>query len=101
VIDELLDGNYMPSFCTACYRKGRTGEHFMEFSVPGFIKRFCSPNAMLTLAEYLSDYASDDTKTKGWEAIEKNIVELEKHQPVSELRNRLNKIKEGQRDIYF
>jgi hypothetical protein len=53
VIDELLAEGYIPSFCTACYRKGRTGEHFMEFSVPGFIKRYCTPNALLTLAEYL------------------------------------------------
>ncbi|HOW39732.1 MAG TPA: [FeFe] hydrogenase H-cluster radical SAM maturase HydG, partial [Bacteroidales bacterium] len=45
VIDELLDNDYIPSFCTSCYRMGRTGEHFMEFSVPGFIKRFCTPNA--------------------------------------------------------
>jgi len=52
IIGELLDKDYIPSFCTACYRLGRTGEHFMEFSVPGFIKRFCTPNALLTLTEY-------------------------------------------------
>jgi 2-iminoacetate synthase len=52
IIDELIDTGYLPSFCTACYRLGRTGEHFMEFSVPGFIKRYCTPNAILTLSEY-------------------------------------------------
>ncbi|HRW63029.1 MAG TPA: [FeFe] hydrogenase H-cluster radical SAM maturase HydG, partial [Bacteroidales bacterium] len=57
IIDELIETGYLPSFCTACYRLGRTGEHFMEFSVPGFIKRFCTPNAILTLAEYVEDYA--------------------------------------------
>jgi len=62
VIDNLLDDGYLPSFCTACYRKGRTGEHFMEFSVPGFIKRFCTPNAIYTLAEYLEDFASEAQK---------------------------------------
>ncbi|PLX12152.1 MAG: [FeFe] hydrogenase H-cluster radical SAM maturase HydG, partial [Marinilabiliales bacterium] len=69
VIDELMENDYLPSFCTACYRKGRTGEHFMEFSVPGFIKRFCTPNAILTLAEYICDYAKADTAEKGWKFI--------------------------------
>ena len=64
IIDELIDGGFLPSFCTACYRLGRTGEHFMEFSVPGFIKRYCGPNAILTFTEYLMDYAPEaDSKT--------------------------------------
>jgi 2-iminoacetate synthase len=101
IIDELLDNDYLPSFCTACYRLGRTGEHFMEFSVPGFIKRFCSPNAILTLAEYLVDYAPEKTAEKGWRVIEKNITELNGHANVPELRNRIEKIKAGDRDLYF
>lgn len=100
VIDELIDDNYLPSFCTACYRLGRTGEHFMEFSVPGFIKKFCSPNAILTLAEYLEDYASEELAEKGWLAIEKNIMELDES-VVVKVRERLDKIKNGQRDMYF
>lgn len=104
IIDELLDQGYMPSFCTACYRLGRTGEHFMEFSVPGFIKRFCSPNAILTLSEYLEDYSSAETKVKGYRIIEENLQELEKAPErvnVQEIRNRIDKIKAGQRDLYF
>ncbi|HRS53192.1 MAG TPA: [FeFe] hydrogenase H-cluster radical SAM maturase HydG [Bacteroidales bacterium] len=101
IIDELLDNDYLPSFCTACYRLGRTGEHFMEFSIPGFIKRYCTPNAILTLAEYLMDYAPESTKNKGWKIIEKNINQLSKHQNVQELRKRLERIKAGERDIYF
>ncbi|MFB6342440.1 [FeFe] hydrogenase H-cluster radical SAM maturase HydG [Saccharicrinis sp. FJH62] len=101
VINELLDNDYLPSFCTACYRLGRTGEHFMEFSVPGFIKRFCSPNAILTLAEYLVDYAPEETAEKGWKVIEKNISELNGHANVPELRSRIEKIKAGERDLYF
>jgi len=101
IIDELLDNGYLPSFCTACYRLGRTGEHFMEFSVPGFIKRYCSPNAMLTLAEYLEDYASPKTVVKGWEVIEKNMNELNDSERANELKNRLEKIKQGERDLYF
>lgn len=104
IIDELLQKDYLPSFCTACYRLERTGQHFMEFSVPGFIKRFCSPNAMLTLAEYLEDYAPAATKAQGWNVIEKNIVDLEQQADAvntTELRKRLNLIKSGQRDLYF
>ena len=78
IIDELIETGHMPSFCTACYRIGRTGEHFMEFSVPGFIKNFCSPNAMLTLAEYIEDYASPETARKGYAIIEKNIPAAER-----------------------
>lgn len=100
IIDELLHQNMLPSFCTSCYRLGRTGEHFMEFSVPGFIKRYCTPNAMLTLAEYLVDYAPEETAKKGWEVIEKNISTLnEKVQ--TQVKDKIEKIKLGERDLYF
>jgi len=101
VIDELLDENYLPSFCTACYRLGRTGEHFMEFSVPGFIKRYCSANAILTLSEYIMDYAQASTAKKGWKVIEKNLQDLAEYQKVDEIRNRIERIKKGERDLYF
>lgn len=99
IIEELLQQGMLPSFCTACYRLGRTGEHFMEFSVPGFIKRFCTPNAILTLAEYLEDYAPEATAQKGWKVIEKNMDELnEKMQ--NEVRDKIARIKQGERDLY-
>ena len=101
IIDELLSEDYLPSFCTACYRLGRTGEHFMEFSVPGFIKRFCSPNAILTLAEYLEDYAPVHVFDKGWKMIEKNLENLNGEANVPEIKNRLERIKQGERDLYF
>jgi len=101
IIDELLEQDMLPSFCTSCYRRGRTGEHFMEFSVPGFIKRFCSPNAILTLAEYIEDYASEKTAEKGWKAIEKNIETLDDDKIKMSVRNRIEKIKAGQRDLYY
>lgn len=100
IIDELLEQNMLPSFCTSCYRTGRTGEHFMEFSVPGFIKRFCTPNAILTLAEYLEDYAPEHTAQKGWQVIEENMAELDEKMQ-TKLRERLEKVKEGVRDLYF
>ena len=100
IIDELLAQDMLPSFCTACYRLGRTGEHFMEFSVPGFIKRFCTPNAILTLAEYLVDYAPERTAEEGWKVIEKNMGDLNENVQ-REVRQRIVKIKEGERDLYF
>lgn len=101
IMDELIRTGYIPSFCTACYRLGRTGEHFMEFSVPGFIKRFCSPNALLTLAEYLEDYAPTETKTKGYELINNKIRDLANQQDVGKLKEKIQLIKEGSRDLYF
>jgi 2-iminoacetate synthase len=101
VIDELLEDGYLPSFCTACYRLGRTGEHFMEFSVPGFIKRYCTPNAILTLAEYLVDYARPHVAEKGWKVIEENIQQLDDSKRARQLRDRLERIREGERDLYF
>jgi 2-iminoacetate synthase len=100
VIDELLANDYLPSFCTSCYRMGRTGEHFMEFSVPGFIKRFCTPNAILTLSEYICDYATGDVAAKGWKAIEKNILKMEPGIARS-TREKIERIKMGERDLYF
>lgn len=101
IIDELLEQDMLPSFCTSCYRRGRTGEHFMEFSVPGFIKRFCSPNAILTLAEYIEDYAGEKTAEKGWEVIEKNIKTLDDDKIKISVRSKIEKIKAGQRDLYY
>lgn len=100
VIDELLSTGYLPSFCTSCYRMGRTGEHFMEFSVPGFIKRFCTPNAILTLSEYICDYAGPDLAVKGWQAIEREVKGLEPAVADATL-ERIEKIKNGERDLYF
>lgn len=100
IVDELLDQGMLPSFCTSCYRRGRTGQHFMEFSVPGFIKKFCTPNAILTLAEYLNDYGKPEITTKGWQVIEKNIAPLDP-KIKSQLLERLERIKNGERDLYF
>jgi 2-iminoacetate synthase len=100
VINELIENDYIPSFCTACYRLGRTGEHFMEFSVPGFIKRYCTPNAILTLSEYIVDYASPELAEKGWKAIEKNMTGLDEGLKDG-LRKKIDRIKNGERDLYY
>jgi len=100
VIESLFDDSYLPSFCTACYRKGRTGEHFMEFSVPGFIKRFCTPNAIFTLSEYLEDYASEEQKQKGYQVIEKQLQQLDE-QAVTQIHSTMDRIRQGERDLYL
>ncbi len=99
---DLMESGFVPSFCTACYRLGRTGEHFMEFSKPGFIHNFCSPNAYLTLAEYLEDYAPEDAKETGYKLIEKEIEEAPiKEEIKKSVKEKLEKIKTGDRDLYF
>ncbi len=101
IMEELVEKEQLPSFCTACYRMGRTGEHFLEFSVPGFIKRFCTPNALFTLAEYLEDYASPGVSEKGWNLIYKNLEKIKNTTNYERVSSVLARIKEGERDIYF
>jgi len=102
VIRELLTDGYLPSFCTACYRLGRTGEHFMEFAIPGFIKRFCTPNALTTVMEYLTDYAGEETRRTGERLIAEELARMEDSQLKTELIERLRRIRETQdRDLYF
>lgn len=101
IIENLISKDYIPSFCTACYRKGRTGEHFMEFSVPGFIKRFCTPNALLTLSEYLHDYASSELQAKGEALIQKHVATMKEGRERTALIERLERIAKGERDLYF
>lgn len=100
VIKELMKKGYIPSFCTACYRAGRTGEHFMEFAIPGFVKNFCTPNALFTLKEYLEDFASDETRKIGNELIMK---EVEKMDGVikKKVLEALERIEQGERDVRF
>lgn len=101
IIGGLLEQDHIPSFCTACYRNGRTGEHFMEFSVPGFIKRYCTPNALLTLAEYLEDYGDAEMKAKGARAIRRHMEALPEGRDREELARRLLRVQAGERDLYF
>ena len=101
IMDELIANKYIPSFCTACYRLGRTGEHFMEFSVPGFIKRFCQPNAIMTLVEYLEDYAPPETKARGYELVSEKLDEIEDPAFKANLLDKIGQLKAGKRDLYF
>ena len=78
VIDWLIKLGYIPSFCTACYREGRTGDRFMSLCKSGQIQNCCHPNALMTLGEYLTDYASPETKKNGMELIEKELMNIPK-----------------------
>ncbi len=102
IIMELISNKYIPSFCTSCYRQGRTGEQFMEFAVPGFIQNFCTPNAMFTLAEYLEDYASEPTKDAGYKLILDEVAKMPNEKDRTSAVAHLDAIrKTGKRDIYL
>ena len=76
VVSWLMDQGFIPSYCTACYRAGRTGDRFMSFCKSGQILNYCHPNALMTLAEYLTDYASDSTREKGFAMIEDELKKI-------------------------
>ena len=78
VVRWLMETGHIPSFCTACYRAGRTGDRFMSLCKSGQILNCCHPNALMTLAEYLEDYATDPTKTVGWDMIRKELLRIPK-----------------------
>ena len=101
IMQELLSDGYVPSFCTGCYRLGRTGHDFMDLAKPGMIKIFCHPNALLTLKEYLEDYATPETKAIGEKVIaaELNSIPSEERRKVT--LERLKEIESGKRDLYF
>ena len=101
VMHWLLTKGYIPSFCTACYRMGRTGEHFMEFAIPGFIKRYCTPNAIITMAEYLEDYASEKTREAGYSLIEKELEKMPESAQKQKIITNLEAVKQGTRDLRF
>ena len=102
VIRELAIDGYIPSFCTACYRLGRTGEHFMEFAIPGFIQDFCTPNALATLVEYLVDYASPETNQACRKIIADELAKMPDSPRKHDLVARIEKIETTEtRDLYF
>lgn len=102
VVREICSFGCIPSFCTADYRAGRTGDHFMALAKPGFIHNYCIPNAVLTFKEYLLDYASEETRKVGEAAIQKQLEAFEKESPARRkyVEDKLKLIEQGQRDIY-
>lgn len=101
-IGWLLSRDFIPSFCTSCYRVGRTGEHFMEYAIPGFIGRFCTPNAIMTLAEYLKDYAGERTRKEGEALIARELAKMPEDEMKRSLVERLRNLAEDdKRDQLF
>jgi len=99
VIYDIAQLGYIPSFCTACYRLGRTGADFMDLAKPGLIKNHCEVNAISTFAEYLEDYASPATKEIGWKRIEEILSAMPEGRR-NKTQSMVNRVKAGERDVF-
>lgn len=100
VVKDCCELGYLPSFCTACYRSQRTGDRFMELAKSGNIGKICVPNALATFKEYAIDYASKETKTAAENMIE-GILKLESEESQNRIKKMINKVADGERDIFF
>ncbi len=101
VVKWLMEMGYIPSFCTACYREGRTGDRFMSLCKSGQINNCCLPNALMTLKEYLMDYASEETKAVGEKLIAAQLPDIPRDKTRQIVTERLEKISAGERDFRF
>lgn len=103
IIIEIARNGYIPSFCTACYRLGRTGQDFMDLAKPGKIQEFCKPNAMMTFKEYLVDYGTEKSREFGERCLAEQLEELKKEHPklASKIAENLEKIGRGEHDLYL
>jgi len=101
VMRDLCDLGYLPSFCTACYRSGRTGQDFMSLAKPGEIHHYCLPNGLLTFKEYLLDYASPATREAGEMILREHLATVEPAHLRQETGQRLQQLEGGTRDLYY
>ena len=101
ILKELLSDGYIPSYCTACYRKGRTGDRFMSLAKSGNIKYVCEPNALMTLLEFTLDYGDEELYKKSLEIIDKEVENIEREDIKSLTKESMKKMKTGQRDFYL
>ena len=101
VLRSVCESGYIPSFCTACYRRGRTGDRFMPLAKSGEIQNLCQPNAILTFKEFLLDYASAETREIGEKTIEKHLEQIPNTQIRDETIKRIKKLEQGERDLYL
>ena len=101
VIRDISRDGFSPSFCTACYRVGRTGKEFMDFAKPGEIQKFCLPNSILSFKEYLLDYGDSEIRKIGDEVIQKQASQIEDIKIQAATIKKLEEIEEGKRDLYF
>ena len=102
MVGKLVDQGYIPSFCTSCYRQGRTGEVFMEYAIPGFIQKLCTPNAITTFQEYLCDHASPAVRVQGEMKIADEVAKIADPGVKKVVQERLHQIRhQGKRDLYL
>ena len=101
VVRWLMELGYIPRYCTACYREGRTGDRFMSLCKSGQIQNCCHPNALMTLEEYLLDYASEDTRIIGQALIRAELSNIPKEKVRHLVEENLENIKNGLRDFRF
>jgi len=101
IVYELMKDGFVPSWCTACYRKGRTGEKFMKIAKRGNIHNYCHPNGLLTLQEYLMDYATPNTKELGEQVLEKEKNTITSQSAKNVYAKKLKRIQQGEHDLYF
>ncbi|MBB6622896.1 [FeFe] hydrogenase H-cluster radical SAM maturase HydG [Clostridium gasigenes] len=101
VLKGLLDDGYIPSYCTACYRKGRTGERFMKLAKSGEIQNVCEPNAMMTLMEFALDYGDKEILEKAEALVKKESERIKRDDIKILLKNNIEKLKKGERDLYL
>ena len=101
VVRWLMEMGYIPSFCTACYREGRTGDRFMSLLKAGQIQNCCHPTALMTLKEYLEDYASPETKEIGMKLIERELQNIPNEKVRKIAYEHIHDIAEGKRDFRF
>jgi len=99
VVGDIAALGYIPSFCTGCYRLGRTGQDFMDMAKPGLIKEHCDPNALSTFLEYLLDYGSDKTRAAGETLIQKALTEMNDNAR-ERSNSMLDKVRQGRRDVF-
>ena len=101
MIESLMEAGYIPSYCTACYREGRTGERFMEIVKSGELYKICEANALITLKEFIDDYGTDRTREIGDKLIKKSIDEIDNESFRKSVEEKINKISKGTRDLRF
>ncbi|MDM0862253.1 [FeFe] hydrogenase H-cluster radical SAM maturase HydG [Clostridium perfringens] len=101
MIESLMEAGYIPSYCTACYREGRTGERFMDIVKSGELYKICEANALITLKEFIDDYGTDRTREIGDKLIKKSIDEIDNESFRKSVEEKINKISNGTRDLRF
>ena len=101
MIESLMEAGYIPSYCTACYREGRTGERFMDIVKSGELYKICEANALITLKEFIDDYGTDRTREIGDKLIKKSINEIDNESFRKSVEEKINKISNGTRDLRF